>query len=74
MLADAGARDRALEARVARDHLVGQDAAVAVAAEPEPLGIRDAQLHDVVDGREHVGRVLDAPVGVDRLRELEAAA
>ena len=35
----AGAADRRLEARVARDHLVGQDAAVAVAAERR--GARD---------------------------------
>src|SRR5262245_29591176 len=70
----ARARNRGLEAWVTRDYLVGQDAAVAVAADAEAVGVRDALLDDVVDSGEHVRGVDVAPVGVDRLRELEAAA
>ena len=45
-----------------------------MAAEAEPFRVGDAHRDDMIDAREHVGRVLDAPVGVDRLCELEAAA
>ena len=69
----AGTADRSLEPVVARDDLVREYPAVAVTTDAEPLRVGDARLHDVIDRREHVGSVLVAPVGIDRVREFKAA-
>ncbi len=56
----------ALKRVVLRDDVVGQDAAVAPAADAEPIGVGDSRPDDVVDGRHHVLVVLVPPVGPDR--------
>ena len=70
----AGAAHRALEARIARDRVVGQDAAVAPAADAEPRGIGDAFLDRPVHARQQVHHFLVAPVAEDGRLEVLAAA
>ena len=70
----ARARDRRLEAVRLRDDVVGEDAAVAPAADAEPIGIGDAHRDRRVDRRHHVVVVLVAPVGEDRAAEVAAVA
>ena len=63
----AGAARRGLEAAVGRDRVVGEDPAVAPAADPEPVRIRDADLLHVIHRAEQIDDFLVAPVGEDRL-------
>ena len=55
------------------DHVVGQDAAVAPAADAELVRIGDAHLDDLIDHRLEIVDFVVAPVGPDRSRELRAA-
>src|SRR5262249_9304016 len=68
------AAGRRLEACVARDHVVGEDAAVTPAADAEPGRIGDPQLHDLIDRGLQIVDLIVAPVGGDRLRELRPAS
>ena len=63
---------RGVEPAVAGEHLVGEDAAVAPAADPEALGVGHALRHGLIDRREHVRRPA-APVGLDPHRIVHAA-
>ena len=53
--------------RVAGDHVVGQKAAVAPAANPQSLGIGDTCRNEMIDTGQHVGDLEIAPVGKDGL-------
>ena len=59
--------DRRLEAAVGGDRVVGQDPAVAPAADAEPIGIDEAELLDVIHRAQQIDDFLVAPVGEDRL-------
>ena len=63
----------ALKRPVGRDRVVGEDAAVAPAADAEPIGIGDAAGDGVVHAGEQIDDFLVAPVGVDGLLEGRAA-
>ena len=70
----ARARNRRLEARRLRDDVVGQDPAVAPAADSQAVGIGDAHRDRRVDRCHHVVVILVAPVGEDRAAEVAAVA
>src|SRR4029079_15991228 len=72
-VAHAGAARRRLEAVVAGDKVVSEDAAVAPAADAEARGIGDAHAYDLVDRAVEVDHLLVPPVGEDRLLERVAA-
>ncbi len=57
----------AFEARGAGDGVVGEDAAVAPAADAEAIGIGIALLHRLVHAGEQVVDFMVTPVGEDRL-------
>src|SRR4051812_38356679 len=58
---NACAAGRGLEARVGGDHVVGEDAAVAPAANAKTVRVGNAALNGVVSGRQHVCHVDSAP-------------
>src|SRR5262245_59304911 len=66
----AGAAGRRLEAIVAGDHVIGQDAAVAPTADAQTIRIGHAHLDDVINARLQVFDFIMTPVGEDRAREL----
>jgi hypothetical protein len=68
-----GAADGRLEARVAGDHVVGREAAVAPAADPQAIGIGDALRDGVIGGGQDIVDLESSPVGEDRLLELRPA-
>ena len=63
-----------LETAVLRDGVVGEDAAVAPAADAEAVGIGDPEGYDIVDAGQEIDDLLASPVGEDgRLEGLVAA-
>ena len=71
---NAGTAHGGLEALVAGNNLVGQDAPVAPAAHAQPLGVGHALRHGVVYHGQHVVGVLVAPIGINGLAVGQAPA
>ena len=69
----AGAGGRGLEARVGGNRVVGEDAAVAPAADAQSIGIGDAGRDRPVHSGQQIDDLEVAPVGVDGLLVLRAA-
>src|SRR5262245_15270131 len=70
----ARAAGRRLEAIVAGDQVIGQDAAIAPTADAQPIWISHPHLDDVIDARLQVLDFVMTPVGEDRARELLPSA
>jgi hypothetical protein len=61
--------DRYVEPIGGAKHPVGDESAVRAARDPDPLAVDSAQPNHVVDRRQEVRRIGDAPGGGDFLRE-----
>jgi len=70
----AGTADGRLEAAIRGDGVVGQDAAIAPAADRQSITVRNAPTDQVVDTGQQVLHFLVAPIGNDGLRICGAAA
>src|ERR1700678_1841020 len=70
----AGAADGGLETAIARNGVIGQDAAVPPAAYREPIRVRDSSRHQVIDAGQEVLDFLVAPIGEYGLLEIDGSA
>ena len=62
------------ETRVGRDHVVGQNGAVAPSANAQPLRIGDAHLDDLIDAGFQILHFIVSPIGEDGARKLLPAS
>src|SRR5262249_10147256 len=67
------AADCRLKPRIRRDYIVGKDASVAPAADPQAVRVGDPFGNCPVNTRFEIGYLLVAPVGEDAASELSAA-